>query len=192
MKGNRKLLVIAALLLFVGVGFATYAIYKTTATGTATVSAANWSVAFKANNTTISDNTTINLSNLTWTNTLGTVKEGKIAPGSSATFDVEIDATGSEVDVDYEVTVSSVKYNDGTTDVDAPTGLFTISAADSTGTILYSTTNSMKKVITVTITWAGNVNDDATKISSDLTLNGKPLKITIGVTAAQRLASVNH
>ena len=189
---NKKLLVIAALLLFVGVGMATYAIYKTTASGTATVNAANWSVAFKANNTVINENTSINLSDLTWTNSLGTVKDGKIAPGSSATFDVEIDATGSEVDVDYEIAVGGVKYNNGTSDVDAPTGLFTVSAADSTGTILYSTTNSMKKVVTVTITWAGAIDDDATKIANDLTINGKPLKITISVTAAQRLSSVNH
>ena len=189
---NKKLLVIAALLLFVGVGMATYAIYKTTASGTATVSAANWSVAFKANNTVIDENTSVNLSDLTWTNSLGTVKDGKIAPGSSATFDVEVDATGSEVDVDYEITVGGVKYNNGTSDVDAPAGLFTVSASDATGTILYSTTNSMKKVVTVTITWAGAIDDDATKIANDLTLNGKPLQITISVTAAQRLSSVTH
>ena len=189
---NKKLLVIAALLLFVGVGMATYAIYKTTASGTATVSAANWSVAFKANNTVIDENTSVNLSDLTWTNSLGTVKDGKIAPGSSATFDVEVDATGSEVDVDYEITVGGVKYNNGTSDVDAPAGLFTVSASDATGTILYSTTNSMKKIVTVTVTWAGAIDGDATKITNDLTLNGKPLKITISVTAAQRLSSVTH
>ena len=203
-KGNRKFLAIAALLLFVGVGIATYAIYKTSVSGTASVSTANWSVVFKVNNVIIDGNSTtptpVSLSTgVTWTNPLGTVAPGKIAPGSTATVQALVDATNSEVDVDYQFTISGVQYcsagcgTDNETWTNAPAGLFTITAADTDtkGTIAYSTaTDAMKKQFNIGITWAGQVDDNDAKVADDILLNNKPLRINISAVAAQRLASV--
>ena len=46
MKGNKKILVIAVLLLLISVSFTTYAIYKTSVAGNAKVTAATWDVKF--------------------------------------------------------------------------------------------------------------------------------------------------
>ena len=51
MKGNKKILVIAVLLLSIAVSYGTYAIYKTAITGTGSVTAATWAVQFKNGNT---------------------------------------------------------------------------------------------------------------------------------------------
>ncbi len=44
MKGNKKLLAVAVLLLLLAVSYSTYAIYKSSATGTASVGTAAWRV----------------------------------------------------------------------------------------------------------------------------------------------------
>ena len=44
MKGNKKILVIAVLLLLIAVSYGTYAIYRESAEGEATINAAAWSV----------------------------------------------------------------------------------------------------------------------------------------------------
>ena len=44
MKGNKKLLIVAVLLLLIAVSYGTYAIYRESAEGTGTISTANWSV----------------------------------------------------------------------------------------------------------------------------------------------------
>ena len=55
MKGNKKILVIAILLLLISVTFTTYAIYRTGMSGTGTATAANWNVVFKKGTTTVTD-----------------------------------------------------------------------------------------------------------------------------------------
>ena len=55
MKGNKKILAIALLLLFVAVSFGTYAIYKSSATGTKSVNAAAWVVSVQSGSESASD-----------------------------------------------------------------------------------------------------------------------------------------
>ena len=52
MKGNKKLLIIAVLLLLITVSYTTYAIYRESTTATGTIQAAAWSVKVKKANDT--------------------------------------------------------------------------------------------------------------------------------------------
>ena len=56
MKGNKKILAIAVLLLLIAVSYTTYAIYKTSVAGNAEVTAAKWEVAFKNGQTEVTNN----------------------------------------------------------------------------------------------------------------------------------------
>jgi hypothetical protein len=182
-KGNKKLLVIALLLLLLGAGIGTYAIYRSTSVGTATVSTAKWSV--KVNSADMETQTfTFRASDVNWTTNTSAVS-GKIAPGSSGTLKVIIDATGSEVPVDYTVNIDSVKIN-GT--AVSNTG-FTVTpavAADMSGTIAYSST-SMTKTVTLNVVWTGTNSDTTAKDSADKAMNNKNVDIQVTVTAKQHI-----
>ena len=100
-KNNTKPIVILLVLtLITATIFSMYAYskYKTTLTGNGTATVAKWS--FKVNGQT----QTIPDIDLTQTmDTHNNVAEGKIAPGTSGHFDLELDATGSEVAIDYNI-----------------------------------------------------------------------------------------
>lgn len=93
------LLTIALVLLVFSTGY-TFAKYYTEIEGGGIGSIAKWS--FIANN---SEDTMQKISLVDTANQVSLV-EGKIAPGTSGNFDIVIDATGSEVGVDYEVRVA--------------------------------------------------------------------------------------
>ena len=99
MRALRICLVIALVLLIFLVGY-TFAKYYSEIKGGGNGSIAKWS--FVANN---SKDTIQTISLVDSANEVSLV-EGKIAPGTSGSFDIVIDATGSEVGVDYEVNVS--------------------------------------------------------------------------------------
>lgn len=80
----------------------TMAKYVTDVTGTGSATVAKWS--FKATNGT---DTTANV-DLAST-AYGNVAEKKIAPGTEGSFDIEIDASGSEVAVDYTIAFSNLQ-----------------------------------------------------------------------------------
>jgi hypothetical protein len=48
MDGNKKILIIAILMMLIAVSYGTYAIYKTSLSGNATVTAAIWNVSFQS------------------------------------------------------------------------------------------------------------------------------------------------
>ncbi len=54
MKGNKKLLIVAVLLLLIAVSYGTYAIYRTQFSGSATVKTAKWSAVLKKGSTQVS------------------------------------------------------------------------------------------------------------------------------------------
>ena len=87
MENNNKILYIsiAILVLAVGILFGTYAYYQTTITGTISGNVAKWS--FKANGETSSFNLDL----------------GDLYPGVSGTYNIELSAENSELDVYYEV-----------------------------------------------------------------------------------------
>ena len=99
-NNTKPIVVLLALLLITAIVFSIYAYakYKTTLTGNGTATVAKWN--FKVNGQT----QTIPDIDLTQTmDTHNNVAEGKIAPGTSGHFDLELDATGSEVAIDYNI-----------------------------------------------------------------------------------------
>lgn len=185
MKGNKKVLALALLLLLVVASFGTYAIYKTVATSdSASVTAANWVI--KVNNTDVVTSThTFALGDINW-GTQTHVATGKIAPGSTGTVDLVLDATGTEVSLDYEVAIGNVTV-DGSA---VPAGTITVTSggnATATGSILV---NAADKTATVplTIAWAGTTGDTDSKNDTDLGLRGKTIELEVTVTATQKLS----
>ena len=90
-------LIVLLILLFALLGGSTYAKYKSKVTGNANADVSNWN--FLVNNNkeimqTISLNSTINNS---------TLVGNKIAPGTSGSFQIKLDATNSETGVNYIV-----------------------------------------------------------------------------------------
>ena len=92
MKGNKKLLTVAILLLLITVSFATYAIYRESTTVEGTLSTAKWSVTVDGSSF---DAATLefDLTDLTCESNPG--KAGTIAPGAECYIEFEIDADGS-------------------------------------------------------------------------------------------------
>lgn len=147
-----------------GYTFARY--YKSINLGSASTSIARWSFGSK------NVEAQINLS------------DGKIAPGSNGQFEIEVDATDSEVNVEYEILVSNEK--------NIPTNMkFRAEIRDEVGNIISSTLetnsfyelavnnlkgvipvekNNQKRIITVYWNWEFNEEDNTTIDSDDATL----------------------
>lgn len=102
---NKKraigMLIILSLILFIFLAGYTFAKYYTVVDGGGKVGIAKWSFVARDNN---NDITNISLQDTA--NEVSLV-QGKIAPGTHGSFDIIIDATGSEVGVDYDVNVVS-------------------------------------------------------------------------------------
>lgn len=173
MKGNKKILVVAVLLLLLAVSYSTYAIYKSSATGTGSVNAAAWVV--EVNDTDIVANNTFTLGNITWA-TPRVGQNNTIAPGDHGTVDVVIDASGSEVGVSYAISIDTAALNNENFTVVAASGSEPLS-----GTIAYGA--SMTKTVTLDITWNGV--DTETANEADLDLAGNPISIPVTVTVTQ-------
>ena len=75
-----------------------YAKYKTTLKGNGTATVAKWSFKVNGQTQTIPD---IDLATTMKEN--NNVVEGKLAPGTEGSFDLNLDATGSEVAIDYNI-----------------------------------------------------------------------------------------
>ena len=181
-KGNKKLLVVA-LLLLITAAIGTYAIYRVKSTGTGSVDTAAWKIKLNGTEQTSTTKTfTFTNSNINWTKNTSAVAN-KIAPGSTGTITLELDATGSEVNVAYDVNVKSVKI-DGT-EVSNTTG-FTVVPNSSDGKLAYAAEN-MKKNIVLDVAWAGADTDEATKDAADIDINGKTIAIEVEVTVKQDL-----
>ena len=175
MKGNKKVLIIALLLLLISVSFTTYAIYRTSIDGTGTVTAANWKINFKNGSGTVVNTLNFTASDITWTN-IPSAESGKIAPGATGTITFTIDATGSEVDVFYLAELGA----------NAPAG-FSISVPSSTETLIPYSASNMTADVTLTVTWNGALTDDEVKDSRDISLSSTDITIPITITARQRI-----
>ena len=153
MKGNKKILVIAILLLLIAVSYGTYAIYKSSVSGTAQATAAKWAIEFKSGSTTYTSTMDITFDGSECTNNNNHVASGYIAPGVTCTKNIEIDATGTQVDVEYSLeTTGSVTVNNTTIPANSNNITASIGAAD--GQILMSD-DPQSDTVPVTITWGG-------------------------------------
>ena len=112
MKGNKKILVLAILVLLLTVCFGTYAIYRESTNATGSIRAAKWSV--KVNGTDIATaNYTFTAADITWETKTG--YNDTIAPGSTGYIEIPVDADGSEVDVLLSATLGTTTLPNGMT-----------------------------------------------------------------------------
>ena len=178
MKGNKKILTLAVLILLVAVCFGAYAIYRSSADGDGSVTAANWSV--KINNTDIdSADFDFDATDITWTSLTG--YNNTIAPGSEGYIDIAVDADGSEVDVILSATLDTSNL---------PTGMTATVQGGNSQTINYSATSgAMETTVRINIAWAGAESDDSTKDGTDLAVEGDSLTLPVTLTAKQSLTS---
>ena len=182
-KGNKKLLVVIALLLLAVVSFSTYAIYKSSATGTASAEVAAWVVKVNGTDIVTTDEFTFSSSDIVWDNTVSNAKTGTIAPGSTGTITILVDATGSEVPVDYTAVIGDV--TDGSTKISNSNFSVAVKSGSSlTGTIEQNDT-SMQSTITLAVTW-DSVDSDAAN-TADMSLADATLSIPVTVTVSQHL-----
>ena len=172
MKGDKKILALSILVLLLAVCFGSYAIYKSSGSGSSGVEAAKWII--KVNNDDIVTNDTFDLDDVTWSGTRYG-QNGKIAPGDRGTIDIVIDASGSEVGVSYKVDLSEVDTGNPNLKVEAASG------SSLTGTIDYGTT--MTKTITLDVVWNGE--DTAQANSDDIATAGTSINIPVTVTVTQ-------
>ena len=96
-----------AVILFITI-FYTYSLFETNKQISVSSNLAKWNV--KVNNTMVTQNTasvnTFNLGSIDW-NSGGHVREGKAAPGSTGTIEIEIDPTDTQVSFTYEITIDT-------------------------------------------------------------------------------------
>jgi hypothetical protein len=179
MKGDKKILIAAILVLLLTVCFGTYAIYRATGSATGSIKAAAWSV--KVDGTDIaSTNYTFGADDITWTTLTG--YNHTIAPGSEGYIEIPVDATGSEVAVVLTATLGSTTLPNGMT--------ATLADGNDSQTIAYSTaTNAMKTNVRINIAWTGSESDTSEKDGTDLAVKGTTLSIPVTLTAKQSLTS---
>ena len=150
MEKHKKSLLILALLLVVAVSMlyigTTYSKYTAEVSGNGTATVAKWS--FEDDN----EITTIDI-NLDETYDESTLVEGKIAPGTSGSFAIELNNENSEVGVDFEVALGSI--------TDKPTNLkfyedssYTTEIVPGTDTITGQLEAEDATGLTVNIYWA--------------------------------------
>ena len=174
--------ILIAIVLVCVVGY-TYSRYTSQAKGTATAKVANWAI--QVNDTDIVQNAefTLDDSYITWSDS-EYVEDGYIAPGSTGTMRIRIDASGSQVAVRYTVTIDDsaldsysqikiTKVNNQPVSGDTYSGVIALADVDT------------PVEIPIEITWT---NADGTN-ASDTTIGSTvdTLEIPITVTAEQYL-----
>ena len=89
------------------VGLFAWSRYTTTQSGNATASVAKWNfnLSLKSGTTSVSGNSSLDLATTQYAASTH-VAEGRIAPGTSGQFDIEIDTSGTEVSMVYDVTIA--------------------------------------------------------------------------------------
>ena len=180
MKGNKKSLLVVALLLLVGVTSAyvaySYAKYTSTITGNqGTVQVARW--AFDTDN--VAKTLTINIAPTAHASTL---VSGKIAPGTTGSFSVHLVNTNSEVGVDFTVALKDVTnrptnlkfYKDNTYTTELTPGTSKI-----TGQLAAKESTDLE--VPIYWAWAYETAEIATNDPIDTQEGESPATLTIGV-----------
>ena len=130
-KTNKSAVIVFVLLLLVAVTAmmvaSTYAKYTAEVTGTGSVTVAKWAFASENQN----PNFTVNI-DLPATVHTSTLVDGKIAPGTSGSFDIELSNLQSEVGVDFTIAFTGTSnvpknlvFKQGTTVIDPTNGTIT-------------------------------------------------------------------
>lgn len=152
-NNNIGIIAILAVLLIAVLAFGIWAWskYTTTLNGNATAAVAKWDFG------TSTELKNINLASASFNN----VADKKIAPGTSGSFDVVVNANKSEVSIDYVITLSKIKnkpanlhfYKDATHTQLADT-LDTGDGVSYSGRLDYNKTTPATKTVTIYWDWA--------------------------------------
>ena len=187
---NKPVIILLALLLITAIAFSMYAYakYKTTLTGNGTAQVAKWSFKVNGQTQTIPD---IDLA--TTMKKVNNVAENKLAPGTEGSFDLNLDATGSEVAIDYNIKLVVTEK---------PTNLrfytdssYTKEIASTDGVMNVSGVMSLEEIKTIqtkTIYWkwayqtGTATNDIVANDKIDTADSKKSVTMTITVTGTQR------
>ena len=187
---NKPVIILLALLLITAIAFSMYAYakYKTTLKGNGTATVAKWSFKVNGQTQTIPD---IDLA--TTMKKVNNVAENKIAPGTEGSFDLNLDATGSEVAIDYNIKLVVTEK---------PTNLkfytdssYTKEIASTDGVMNVSGVMSLEEIKTIqtkTIYWkwpyqtGTAANDIVANDKIDTADSKKSVTMTITVTGTQR------
>lgn len=179
MKGDKKILALAILVLLLTVCFGTYAIYRSSGNGEGTVNAAQWVVQINGDYIDAAD-FDFTATDITWTSLTG--YNDTIAPGSTGYIEIPVDADGSEVDVILTAALNTSNL---------PAGMTATVQGGNEQTIAYSETDGdMETTVRINIAWAGAESDDAEKDGTDLAAEGSELLLPVTLTAKQSLT--NH
>lgn len=148
MKKKSAIIVTIALYLVCGI---TYAAYVQSSVAKSTSIVAKWRFSANGSSSVFSIDLVESATNL---------YNGKIGPGSSGSFDIELDGTGSQVNIDYNVSFENLE--------NVPTNMIFYTDASKTknvnlasykidGTLNYG--SNMKKKYTIYWQWNANGND---------------------------------
>ena len=187
---NKPVIILLALLLITAIVFSMYAYakYKTTLTGNGTATVAKWSFKVNGQTQTIPD---IDLATTMKEN--NNVVEGKLAPGTEGSFDLNLDATGSEVAIDYNIKLAVTEkpsnlrfYTDSsyTKEIASTDGVMNVSGVMSL--------EEIKTIQTKTIYWkwayqtGTATNDIVANDKIDTADSKKSVTMTITVTGTKR------
>ena len=193
MKENKKLLIVAILLLLVTVSLTTYAIYKTSLSGTGTVTAATWNVSFANGETTLSENFNLQFSssdcNQANDGTNNHVVEGKIAPGVVCSKTINVNATGTEVDVLLTAAqagdITATKGGNSVAVTNANDFTIGVTTNPANGIIAYNA-QTKTATVTVNVSWG---SEEGEEDAYDTALNGATISVPITLTAKQYLGN---
>ena len=187
---NKPVIILLALLLITEIVFSMYAYakYKTTLKWNGTATVAKWSFKVNGQTQTIPD---IDLATTMKEN--NNVVEGKLAPGTEGSFDLNLDATGSEVAIDYNIKLAVTEkpsnlrfYTDSsyTKEIASTDGVMNVSGVMSL--------EEIKTIQTKTIYWkwayqtGTATNDIVANDKIDTADSKKSVTMTITVTGTQR------
>ena len=150
-----------------------YLIFETEATATSNLSIGNWEILLNGNDIALEQS--ITLSDFIYQND-SHIEDGYFAPGSTAYFDLIINASGCDVAMEYELDIDTSEFDDYpniglvVTDLDTNT---TISSDTITGQILL---NSASKILRLrfSLVWTNNAlydESDTSLIDGSLAFN---------------------
>ena len=108
---KKRLIIISLIILLVTsiVLMDTYALFETNASATKVLTTGKWII--EVNGDDITETQSITIDDFTYDNSVHT-QDGYFAPGSDAYFDIEIDASESDVSVIYEIDIDDSALDD--------------------------------------------------------------------------------
>lgn len=202
MKHNIRMIIpVFALLILVIIIKETFSIYSTSAYGTVQTNSAAWIIKIENTNITYGTAFQVSSSNITIDNTNSYADTNFVAPGSTGTIDLVLDATGTDVAVDYVITIgdaigyygSSLDFPlsnpiDGIVYLDMSS---VITVTPATGYSLTGTINqndsSMLETIALDFAWVKTNSAQANTL--DMAAKGRTIFIPITVTVTQHINS---